>query len=68
MRELIEYSWDESTRIGTFTYELENGLTKIEEIYQPLPPAHLNADQYWGELMFYLRTQGEESESSSQAA
>ncbi len=58
MPELIEYYWDEIKERGEFVYEAEDGTFTTESKKQPLVVKAPSLESYWGELIWYLRTQG----------
>jgi hypothetical protein len=64
---LIEYSWDERTSLGTFTYEREDGTSFVNEAEQPVNTVVMRQARYqyeearvWymKELAWYLAAQG----------
>lgn len=65
-KELIEYYWNEITQCGEFVYEDLNNPDErdplkyiVETKPQPLQVTEPTVETYWGELLWYLRTQGE---------
>lgn len=67
-RVMIEYSWNEISETGEFTYADEHDddnpeLYSTESKPQPLTIEYndyeTNRQKYWGELLFHLRTQNE---------
>lgn len=57
MNNLVEYSWDEVTSNATLVYENEPNQFSVETKHQPLIVTP-NPDRYWGELIWFLKTQG----------
>jgi hypothetical protein len=56
-KELIEYYWNEITECGEFVYESPTGF-EIATKPQPLKVETPTKEKYWGELLWYLNTQG----------
>lgn len=57
--ELVEYEWDEKTEVSHYTYEKPNGAPYHCGKHHPLKVETPTKEKYWGELLWYLRTQGE---------
>lgn len=61
--ELIEYYWNEITEQGELVYEdpeptaAQPFMTKT--VNQPLKVQTPTKEKYWGELLHYIRTQGD---------
>ena len=63
MKELIEFYWNEITQHGEFVYENAQAVTEEERFVvetkpQPLTVQVPTLEAYWGELIWYLKTQG----------
>lgn len=62
-RELIAYEWDERTEMATFEYgdledsDEDDSQTITQTEYRPFNPPAPTVESYWGELLWYLRTQ-----------
>ncbi len=61
--ELIEYYWNEIKEEGELVYEDPDPASLVpfptKTISQPLKIQTPTKEKYWGELLHYIRTQGE---------
>ena len=57
MKNLVGYSWSDESETAEFIYE-EDGQQTVEVRPQPLLVENPSLEEYWGQLIHYLNTQG----------